>query len=243
MNRDQKVVGARLARRQHCLNYNALERALVGRNRHLVRIARGEHWFQVCRDFIDRDRHLVDKDLAVAGDGERGRLLLDEILRAALRQIDLDRIQALHRERGEHEGHEQEEHHVDHRNDLYPAVAEFAGMSDFHRRASMRSRRAPSTATAGKRALIPANPPSWSSRIWSARREPSRSIVSSARACVRENRLNANSAINAINRPSAVEISASATPAVTWVGATRLEPPMTRNASIMPVIVPSSPIS
>jgi hypothetical protein len=65
---------------------------------------------------------------------------------------------------------------------------------------------------------------------------------SSACDGIRAKKLKPNSANIAIGKPSAVAIRACATPDVTCVGATRPEPPMTLNACIIPVMVPSRPI-
>src|SRR6266851_3407278 len=71
--------------------------------------------------------------MTIGSNCKSDRLLMLQILSVAFGKIDGKRVKTLHRERREHEGHEQEEHHVDHRNDLDTSAARFTGAAKLHR--------------------------------------------------------------------------------------------------------------
>src|SRR5690348_4764901 len=115
-----------------------------------------------------------------------------------LRQIDPNRIQALHRKRGQHKRHQQKEHYIDHRDDLDAATAIGSRATKPHRASlPLRGARAV-TAVTISRSLF-----SWSNRMWSTSFEPRRSIRSSACDCTRAKKLKPKSAKIAISKPNA----------------------------------------
>src|SRR4029077_13779565 len=169
---------------------------------------------------VEGHRGLVEEDLALPGHGQRDRSRRRHRRGLTAGEVHGQRVEILERERGEHEGREQEEHHVDHRDDLDASPATLASRAELH-----------------------GAPPFSSRRIESTTRVPSCSISSMTSARRWEKELKANRAISAMKSPTAVAISASATPPVTPRGSTRPSAPKRWNARIMPVMVPSKPSS
>src|SRR5215469_1100419 len=118
---DQKVLYACAARLQHCLYNDAFRRGAVGID-HDPWVGAIEHRLQREGHRREVGRGFVNENLAVLGDGKRDGFLVLEVLRVALREVYRDRVEALHRQGGQHERYEQKEHHVDHRYDLDAAV-------------------------------------------------------------------------------------------------------------------------
>src|SRR5258706_6204972 len=115
-------------RLDHRLHDRAFGRVAVGIYDY-AEVVSFQHRLQRESELIESGWGLVDKYFAVARDGERDRLAMLQRFGVALGQVDRDGVEALHRERREHEGDEKKEHHVDHRNDFDPAVTKIARSS------------------------------------------------------------------------------------------------------------------
>src|SRR5216683_1165558 len=158
-DREEEVLGARFTRLEHCLHDDAARGGAVHRDDHAR--ARGrEAGPEIGREGVEGDRGAVEEELTLAGHGQGHRSQRGQGLRLPAREVHGHRVQVLERERGEHEGGEEEEHDVDHRDDLDPASATLARRTELHD--------APSSA---------------SSRRWSTTRVPSCSISSITWAC------------------------------------------------------------
>ena len=129
---NHKVLDARAPRLDHRLDHRSLGRVSI-RVHHHAEVVGLEHRLEHERQLIERGRRLVDENLAVVRDGQRYRLLMLHRFGVTLGQVDRDRVETLHRQRREHERHQQEEHHVDHRDDLDAPVTKVASPLNLHR--------------------------------------------------------------------------------------------------------------
>src|ERR1039457_318232 len=216
---DQKMLRTRCAGLEHGLHSDAIGSAAVGGDDYAC-IRTGQHGFQERCQGIQCHLCLVQINMAGGCDGQGNGSLGLYRRGVSLREIDRQRMQVLHRQRSQHESGQQEEHHIDHRDDFDAPAFVFARFAQLH-------------------CLSPGC--CWFSRILSIMRVPRRSISSSTRTWRREKKLNPNNAKMAMRMPKAVAISACATPPVTPLGSTSPVPPIRLNACIMPVMVPSSP--
>ena len=118
-------------RLQHGLHHHALTRIVIGRDDDVL-CAAVQQRAQGGRQRAQRHRDAVDVNMAVGIDRQRHRRVAGQPRCLALRQVDLERVEALHRQRRQHEGRQQEKHHVDHRDDFNPAFALYARLTQLH---------------------------------------------------------------------------------------------------------------
>lgn len=130
MNCNKKMFRAGASGRQHCPHDNAVPRCIIGGDNDVM------IWVQCAPHgrlhLIEPNRFAIDKNPVAAVDRQSGWPLHRHLLRMTRWQVDLHGVQPLHGERCQHERSEQEEHHIDHRNDFDAAALRGTGATKLH---------------------------------------------------------------------------------------------------------------